>query len=88
MPGSRKVQDPNDVARRLTHTFNKVTSALPRAARDPKTKERNRLYIMQTEFAYRLNELTLCGPGAMQYNIARCNEYIDQVMQEIMREQQ
>ena len=40
---------------------------------------------MQTEFAYRLNEVVRGAPGVMQRNIADCNEYIDFAITEVDR---
>ena len=77
------VKDISQIVRYLTNTFNMVisSSALDKAART-KTGP-NRAYQLQTEFAYLLNEVMLGPRSIMQKNIAVCNEYIDQVIQEL-----
>lgn len=77
------VKDISQIVRYLTNTFNMVlsSSSIDRAARVKHVP--NRAYELQTEFAYRLNEVMI-GPRCMlQKNIAECNEYIDEVMQEL-----
>jgi hypothetical protein len=55
-------------------------SSLERAARTEKSGP-NRAYLLQTEFAYKLNEVMMCHPSILQKNIAECNEFIDEVVQ-------
>lgn len=76
------VRDVNQVIRYLTHTFNMATSSLDKANNNINTGP-NQLYQYQTEFAYRLNEVTLGPPSLLPKHIAECNEYIDEVMQEL-----
>ena len=68
-------KDINQVLRYLTNAFDQATYREPRAVR---TKEGpNKLYRLQTEFAYLLHEIT-AGPSCMQQrNITSCNNYID-----------
>lgn len=80
-----KEKDVDQVVRYLTTTFNKAKAGLDRAFRG-KTIGPNRAYIMETEFAYRLNEV-MQGPRCMlQKNIAECNDFIDQVMTYLAQE--
>ena len=74
-------KDINQIVRYLTHTFNVVTSGLDRAQRVKLVA--NKAYELQLEFAYRLNEVMQGPRSLLQKNIADCNEYIDQVMQEL-----
>jgi hypothetical protein len=74
-----KEKDVEQVVRYLTTTFNKAKGGLDRAFRG-KTSGPNSTYIIETEFAYLLNEV-MQGPRCLlQRNIAECNEFIDQVM--------
>lgn len=78
----RPEKDIGQIIRYLTSTFNAATQSLERPFRGKKVGP-NEAYIMQTEFAYLLNELT-AGPRCMlQKHIADCNEFIDQVVQEL-----
>lgn len=78
-----KEKDIGQIIRFLTNMFNQATSSLERPARNTKTGAVNEAYILQTEFAYILNELTQ-GPKCMQQKyIADCNEFIDQVIIEL-----
>lgn len=72
-------KDISSIVRYLTKTFNMACSSLERAVRTDKGP--NRAYLLQTEFAYKLNELMLCHPSVLQKNIAECNEFIDEVIQ-------
>lgn len=74
-----KEKDVEQVVRYLTATFNKAKSGLERAFRG-KTSGPNSTYIIETEFAYLLNEV-MQGPRCLlQRNIAECNDFIDQVI--------
>lgn len=78
-----KEKDIGQIIRYLTSTFNSATSKIEKPART-KTGP-NRAYIIQTEFAYRLNELTQGPKCVLQKNIADCNDFIDQVVQEVAK---
>lgn len=82
----QKEKDIGQIVRYLTSTFNQATARLERAFRG-KTGGPNRAYILQTEFAYRLNELVQGPRCVLQRNIAECNDFIDQVVQELARDQ-
>lgn len=78
----QKEKDIGQIVRYLTSTFNHATQGLERPFRGKKNGP-NEAYFLQTEFAYLLNELT-AGPRCMlQKHIADCNEFIDQVVQEL-----
>lgn len=73
-----KERNVEQVVRFLTHTFEKAIGPLDRAARTKNGP--NLAYRLQTEFAYRINEVQQ-GPKCMlQYNITSVNQYIDDVM--------
>lgn len=74
-------KDINQIVRYLTNTFNTVISGLDRPQRVKGIA--NEAYELQTEFAYRLNEVMQGPRSLLQKNIAECNEYIDQVMQQL-----
>lgn len=77
-----KEKDIGQIVRYLSSTFNQATNSLERASRS-KTTGPNAAYIMQSEFAYLLNEL-MQSPKCMQQKcISDCNGFIDQVMVEI-----
>ena len=77
-----KEKDVEQVVRYLTSAFNKATTNLDRAFRG-KTSGPNKAYVIETEFAYRLNEV-MQGPRCMlQRNITDCNEFIDAVVTEL-----
>lgn len=78
-----KERDIDSIIRYLTTTFNAATSGIEKAFRNTKTGEANLAYHMQTEFAYRLNEVVQGPRGVLQKNIADCNEYIDFAMSEV-----
>lgn len=82
----RKERDLDSIVRYLSTTFNNATSKLEKPSRNSKTGEKNLAYVMQTEFAYRLNEVMLGSKGVLQKNIAECNEYIDTAMQEVAKQ--
>lgn len=84
---SEKEKDVNQVVRYLTSTFNAATSKLERPFRGKNTGA-NQLYKWQTEFAYRLNEVMVAPRALLQANIARCNEYIDEVISSINQQQE
>lgn len=75
-----KERDIDSIVRYLTTTFNAATAPLDKAFRNAKTGEQNLAYRMQTEFAYRLNEVVQGPRGVLQRNIAECNDYIDQAI--------
>jgi hypothetical protein len=74
-----KEKDIAQIVRYLSNTFNQVTNKLERAFRGQKSGP-NEAYIMQTEFAYLLNELMLCPKCMQQKYISDCNDFIDQAM--------
>jgi hypothetical protein len=78
-PQTAPVKDINQIVRYLTSTFNAVTSSLDKANRGKVGP--NQLYKLQSEFAYRLNEVMQGSRSLLQRNITECNEYIDEVMQ-------
>lgn len=76
-----KPKDVSQVIKYLTNTFNNITKGLERPARG-KTGS-NRTYQLQTEFAYRLNDISQSPASLQQRAIADCNDFIDQVLQEV-----
>jgi hypothetical protein len=84
----RKERDIDSIVRYLTTTFNNATSKLERPFRSSKTGESNLAYKLQTEFAFRLNEVMQGPRGVLQKNIAECNEFIDFAMSEVAKVQQ
>ena len=72
-----KERDIDSIVRYLTTTFNSATSKMEKPFRNSKTGESNATYKLQTEFAFRLNEVMMGPRGVLQKNIADCNEYID-----------
>lgn len=83
----QRQKDVGQIIRYLSSTFNQAISPLERAQRT-KEKGANRAYLMTRDFAYLLNEVALCPPCVLQRNITLCNEYIDQVMQEVQASRQ
>ena len=81
-PTEKPVKDVNQIIRYLSTTFNRVTVKLDRPNRDKKTGP-NEAYMLQTEFAYLLNEIVLGPRCGMQKSIVACNEFLDQVVQEL-----
>lgn len=77
---TQKERDVGPIIRYLTNTFNQATANMERPARHKLTGP-NQLYIMQTEFAYLLNEVVQGPKCVMQKNITACNEYIDRTIQ-------
>ena len=78
----QKEKDVGQIVRYLTSTFNTAIQSLDRPFRGKKSGP-NEAYVLQTEFAYLLNELT-AGPRCMlQKSIVDCNDFIDQVVQEL-----
>ncbi len=75
------VKNVNQIISYLTNTFNRVTWSLEKAAR--KSDGPNKAYRLQTEFAYLLNEIAQSQPSVLQKHIANCNNFIDQVMQDL-----
>lgn len=82
-----KEKDIDQIVRYLTGTFNKAKSGIERAFRS-KDKGPNLAYILETEFAYRLNEVTIGPRCLLQRNIAECNDFIDQVITELKQRQE
>jgi hypothetical protein len=83
-PAEKPVKDVNQIIRYLSTTFNRVTaSKLERAVRDNKTGTTNEAYIIQTEFAYLLNEVVMGPRCTMQKSIVACNEFLDMLVQEL-----
>jgi len=78
------IKDISQIVRYLTNTFNMAISSLDRAART-KTGP-NKAYLLQTEFAYLLNEVMQGPRSVLQKHIAICNEFIDEVIQELSSE--
>ncbi len=74
-----KEKDIEQVVRYLTTTFNKAKSGLDRAFRGKRAGP-NEAYVVETEFAYLLNEVMQGPRCVLQKNIAECNDFIDQVM--------
>lgn len=81
-----KEKDIEQVIRYLTSTFNKAKGKLERAFRG-KEAGPNRAYVLETEFAYLLNEVMQGPRCVLQKNIAECNDFIDRVMTELAAEQ-
>lgn len=77
-----KEKDVGQIIRYLTSTFNQATMSLPRPMRSV-AEGANETYKMQTEFAYLLNEVAQGPRCLLQKNIAACNEYIDQLIQQL-----
>ena len=77
-----KEKDVGQIVRYLTSTFNQATAKLERAFRG-KTTGPNEAYILQTEFAYLLNEVMVCPRSLLQRNITECNNFIDEVVIEL-----
>lgn len=77
-----KEKDIGQIVRYLSNTFNQATSKLERPFRG-KTSGPNEAYIMQSEFAYLLNELMQAPKCMQQKYISDCNDFIDQVIMEI-----
>ena len=72
-------KDVDQVVRYLTSTFNRARAGLPRAQRDQNSGA-NDTYIMETEFAFRLNEVMQGPRSTLQHSITLCNEFIDETM--------
>jgi len=70
-------KDISQIIRYLSNTLNQVTAGLEKPVRG------NAQYIIQTEFAYLLNEIMQGPKCLLQKHIADCNEFIDQVIQEL-----
>jgi hypothetical protein len=81
-----KEKDIGQIVRYLTTTFNQATSQLNRPFRS-NAKGANQAYQLQTAFAYLLNEVVQGPRCVLQKNIAACNEFIDQVIQDLNQEQ-
>jgi hypothetical protein len=79
-----KEKDIAQIVRYLSSTFNQATSKLDKAFRGRKAGP-NEAYIMQTEFAYLINELMQSPKCMQQKYISDCNDFIDQVIMEIAR---
>lgn len=76
----QKEKDIGKIIRYLTHTFNQATSTMERPWRNHKTGAKNQLYVMQRDFAYLLNEVSMSPRCLLQKAITDCNEYIDAAM--------
>lgn len=74
------VKDISLTLRHLNNMFNAVTNGLEKANNHPKTGP-NLTYQIQSEFAYRINEVMIGPRCLLPKNIAECNEYIDEVIQ-------
>lgn len=81
-----KEKDIGQIVRYLTSTFNQATSKLERPFRG-KNIGPNKAYVMQTEFAYLLHEVTQGPRSVLQKNIAACNNFIDEVVQHLAHEE-
>jgi hypothetical protein len=81
-----KEKDVGQIVRYLSSAFNQATARMERPFRS-KNGGANRLYLMQTEFAYRLNEVVQGPRCMMQKHIADCNAFIDQTIQDLAAEQ-
>lgn len=81
-----KEKDVDQVVRYLTTTFNKAKAGLDRAFRG-KHSGPNEAYVMETEFAYLLNEVMQGPRSVLQKNIAECNNFIDQVITHVEAQQ-
>ena len=77
-----KEKDIGQIVRYLSATFNQATSKLDRPFRDNKSGA-NETYIIQSEFAYLLNELMQAPRCMQQKYISDCNDFIDQVIMEV-----
>lgn len=77
-----KEKDIGQIVRYLTVTFNQATAKLERPFRST-TKGANVAYYLQREFAYLLNEIVQGPRCVLQKNIAACNDFIDEVVQEL-----
>lgn len=84
---TEREKDVGQIVRYLTTTFNTATAKMERPFRPAFRGPPNQLYRWQTEFAYRLHEV-MVGPRAiLQFNIAKCNEFIDEVVQALDQQQ-
>jgi len=78
----KKERDIGSIVRHLVATYNKAANPLERAFRS-KSSGPNLTYRLDTEFAYRLNEV-MQGPRALlQQNVQACNEHIDDVLKQV-----
>lgn len=77
-------RDINQIIKYLTNVFVRATKHLGTAERTKNGP--NRAYQYQTEFAYLINEITMCVPCMVQTNIAACNSFIDSVYAELNKE--
>ncbi len=82
-----KEKDIDQIVRYLTGTFNKAKIGTERAFRS-KTTGPNLAYILETEFAYRLNEVIIGPRCLLQRNISECNDFIDQAITELKQRQE
>ena len=74
-----KEKDIGQIVRYLSGTFNQVTAKMERPVRTDKLGP-NEAYIVQTEFAYLLNNLMQAPKCMQQKYISDCNDFIDQVI--------
>jgi len=82
----RNEKDIGQIVRYLSSTFNQATARLERAHRGKNGP--NYAYVLQTEFAYLLNEVVQGPRCVLQRNIAECNEFIDRVVQDLSQGEQ
>lgn len=80
MAEQKKERDIEQVIRYLTKMFENVTQNMERPKRD--NSGANKLYRLQSEFAYLINEMTMCPPCLQQIPIAAANELIDSILQQ------
>lgn len=80
-----KEKDVGQIVRYLASAFNQTTARLERPFR-AKTTGPNRLYRLQTEFAYLLNEVVQGPRCILQKNITACNDFIDATNQMLSEE--
>lgn len=78
-------KDIGQIVRYLSSTFNQATSSIERAHRG--NDGPNLAYRLQTEFSYLLNEVVQGPRCVLQRNITECNEFIDQVVQQLGQHQ-
>lgn len=77
-----KEKDIGQIVRYLTSTFNQITARMERPFRG-KTSGPNQTYLLQTDFAYLLNEVMQSPRCMLQKRIIECNEFLDQLSAEL-----
>lgn len=78
---STQTRDLSQVIKYLTSTFNTITFKLDKPGWT--STGPNETYILQTEFAYLIHEITMGAPCMIQKNIGACNDYIDDLVQKL-----